>query len=144
MGLDYRIWGPQLWFSLTTMAYMYPDRPNEVTIKKYYELVNNLPVFFPAEPIGSNFANLLDKYPVTPYLDSKQSFLKWVHFIYNQLRVYLGYQENVSMEEFIKLYEDHFIPQPEVQKIDDKLKTRIVIGSLVGILFLTGITLYRK
>ena len=144
MGLDYQKWGPQFWFTLTTMAYMYPDRPNEVTIKKYYELIQNLPVFLPADPIGSNFSNLLDKYPVTPYLDSKKSFLKWLHFIYNQMRGHLGFKDDITMSEFINKYEDHYIPEPEVAIKDSKIKTRIVIGSVIGFLCITGIALYRK
>ena len=40
------VWFPHLKFILWTIAVQYPIKPNEVTIKKYYTLINNLPVFF--------------------------------------------------------------------------------------------------
>ena len=70
MNFEPTIWGPHYWFFLHTIAESYPLTPNKVTKRKYYDLIQNLPVFFPLEPIGKNFLNLLDKYPVTPYLSS--------------------------------------------------------------------------
>ena len=46
MKLKYEIWLPQLKFILQTIALYYPKNPNEITIRKYYNLVQNLPVFF--------------------------------------------------------------------------------------------------
>ena len=81
MGLNPNIWLPHLKFTLQTIAITYPSHPNDVSKRKYYDLVQNLPVFFPFSPIGKNFLDLLDKYPVTPYLSSRMSFMKWVHYI---------------------------------------------------------------
>jgi hypothetical protein len=39
----------------------------------------------PDSRIGNKFSELLDKYPITPYLDSRDSFIKWVHFIHNRV-----------------------------------------------------------
>ena len=38
-----------------------------ITIRKYYNLIQNLPVFFPEEPLGKNLEKLLDEFPVTLY-----------------------------------------------------------------------------
>ena len=76
MKLKYEIWLPQLKFILQTIALYYPKNPNEITIRKYYNLVQNLPVFFPEEPIGNNMRKILDDFPVQPYLNSKTSFMK--------------------------------------------------------------------
>ena len=65
--LNAKVWGPHYWFVLMTIAVSYPVKPNEIT-KKYYEFIQNLLLFIPSEKIGSKFAKLLDKYPVTPYL----------------------------------------------------------------------------
>ena len=37
--------------------------------KKYYDLIQNLPLFFPTI-IRNNLIKMLDKFPVTPYLES--------------------------------------------------------------------------
>ena len=71
MGLDPKIWGPHYWFFLHTVALSYPRTPNEVTRKKYYDFIQNFPLFIPIEDIGNTFSKLVDKYPVTPYLDSQ-------------------------------------------------------------------------
>ena len=70
-------WGRQFWFVLHTIAFSYPKHPNKVTKRKYYDTVMNIPLFLPNSDVGDKFSKLLDKYPVTPYLDSRESFIKW-------------------------------------------------------------------
>ena len=65
--LDPKIWGPHYWFFIHTVAMTYPIRPNAITKKKYYEFIQNLPLFIPVENMSGEFSKLLDKYPVTPY-----------------------------------------------------------------------------
>jgi hypothetical protein len=43
MVLDSNVWGPHYWFVLLSIAICYPIHPNDVTKKKYYELIQNLP-----------------------------------------------------------------------------------------------------
>jgi len=85
MGLDPKVWLPHFQFIMQTMAISYPKHPNDVSKKKYYEFIQNLPVFLPDKPMGTYFIKLLDDFPVTPYLSSGMSFMKWVHFMNNKL-----------------------------------------------------------
>ena len=85
MALNPEIWGPWYWGFLHTIAIAYPNFPNAETKKKYYELIQSLPLFIPVESISTSFGKLLQLYPVSPYLDNKQSFIKWVHFIHNKI-----------------------------------------------------------
>ena len=85
--LDPLIWGPHFWFVLHTLAISYPHHPNAVTKKKYYELIQNLPLFIPVETIGNDFIKILDTYPVTSYLDDRESLIKWMHFIHNKINI---------------------------------------------------------
>lgn len=100
---DENIWGPRFWFFLNTMAFTYPVNPHETTKKKYYEFIQNLPIFLPNQEYGNNFAKLLDDYPVSPYLDSRHSFLKWVHFIHNKINKNLK-KDEITFDEFITSY----------------------------------------
>ena len=61
MGLNPKVWMPYLWFILYTIAIEYPKNPNDFTKKKYYSFIQNLPIYFPAYPMGSYFTKLLDK-----------------------------------------------------------------------------------
>ena len=107
MGLNYNVWLPHLKFTLQTIAITYPAKPNDVSKRKYYDLIQNLPVFFPLEPIGNNFLKLLDKYPVTPYLSSRMSFMKWIHFIFNKIQEQLEQPIEDFYESLEKYYEEY-------------------------------------
>ena len=107
MKLNPEVWGPKYWFVLHTIALTYPLRPTSIVKKKYYEFIKNLHLFLPDEEIGAQFSNFLDKYPVTPYLDSRESFMKWVHFIHNRINVSLGKKTmnyDDSLKEYFKQY----------------------------------------
>ena len=111
MQFEPNVWGPHYWFFLHTIAYSYPDTPNEVTKRKYYDLLQNMPLFIPHEKIGNRFSKLLDKYPVTPYLDNKESFIRWVHFIHNKYNHFLG-KEEISLELALDNYKAQYKPKP--------------------------------
>ena len=93
--------------------------------------------------MGNSFSRLLDKYPVTPYLDSRDSFIKWMYYINNQVNISLDIQEK-SLEEalhdYYKLYE------PKEVHIKNKIKERekYLYIALITLLIIVSITLYRK
>ena len=137
--LDPNIWGPKFWFFLHTLAMSYPHYPNEVTRKKYYDLVQNLPLFIPIELIASDFSKLLDKYPVSPYLDSRDSFIRWMHFIHNKINEKLE-KPKISLNEFyIKYYEEY---KPKNIKMKEYYKWREKIIYILIILMFIGVIVY--
>jgi hypothetical protein len=83
--LDPKVWGPHYWFFLHTLAMTYPHHPNAITKKKYYEFIQNLPLFLPVEEISGEFSKLIDTYPIISYLDNRDSFVRWMHFIHNKI-----------------------------------------------------------
>jgi hypothetical protein len=101
------VWGPPYWFFLHSIAYYYPEHPNSTTKRKYYDLLHNMPLFIPNEKIGNTFSALLDKYPVVPYLDKRESFMRWVNFIHNKINYTLGKRE-YTIEESISKYEQFY------------------------------------
>jgi hypothetical protein len=104
MGFDSKIWGPHFWFFLHTISYTYPENTNEVIKRKYYDLLMNFPLFIPDENIGKEFALLLDKYPFVPYLDKRESFIRWVNFIHNKINIMLKKPEIpllVSLDKYL-------------------------------------------
>ena len=143
MALNPDVWGPHYWFVIQTISMTYPLKPNEVTKKKYYDFIQNLPIFIPNQTIGNNFAELLDKYPVTPYLDSRESFIKWVNFIHNKINMKLD-KPIVSLEEGIQQYYEHYKPV-ELRNADSiKLRKKIIYSSIVVLAIITSYFLYNK
>lgn len=104
------VWGPHYWFFLHTVAESYPVSPNSVTKRKYYDLIQNFPLFIPIEEMGNKFSELLDKYPVTPYLDTKESFVRWVNFIHNKINNMLGKNE-ISLRLALDKYRNEYKPK---------------------------------
>jgi hypothetical protein len=110
MLFDPNVWGPHYWFFLHTIAESYPENPNQFTKKKYYDLINNMPLFIPNDDIGDKFSKYLDKYPVSPYLSSRESFVRWMHFIHNKYNVLLNKKE-ISLPEALSQYRDLYKPK---------------------------------
>jgi len=113
MHFDSEVWGPHYWFFLHTVAESYPMHPNDITKRKYYDLIQNMPLFIPDSEIGDKFSKMLDKYPVSPYLDNRDSFVRWVHFIHNKINVKLGKVE-LSLPMALETYRDEYLPKPVV------------------------------
>jgi hypothetical protein len=141
--LDPKIWGPHYWFFLHTLAMTYPHHPNAITKKKYYEFVQNLPLFIPVDQISSDFSVLLDKYPVTSYLDNRESFVRWMHFIHNKINQKLE-KPQINLNEFyIQYYEEY---KSNTEKMSDfyKLKAKFIYCGVIGSLLFTIFYLYDK
>lgn len=103
------VWGPHYWFFLHSISYNYPDKPNKVLKRKYYDFIMNFPVFIPDSKSQKTLIILLDKYPVSPYLDSSVDFQKWVHFIHNKVNEIIDKQEMSRKDAYTKyllLFED--------------------------------------
>lgn len=129
-SLDAEVWGPHYWMFLMTAAASYPDNPNAVIKRKFYDLIQNMPVFIPNHDIADNFSRLLDRYPVTPYLDSRSSLMKWVHFIHNRVNVSLG-RDEMSLSEAMERYYTQFKPR-RIQFFEElKAREKIVYFFIV-------------
>lgn len=113
MDFSAEVWGPHYWFFLFTVAYFYPRTPNEITKRKYYDLVQNMPLFIPDEEIGNRFSHMLDLYPVSPYLVGRDSFLRWVWFIHNKVNIGVGLPE-IAFEDAIDRYLAKYRPREVV------------------------------
>jgi len=131
--LDPKVWGPHYWFFLHTLAMTYPNHPNAVTKKKYYEFIQNLPLFLPVEQISGEFSKLIDKYPITPYLDNRDSFVRWMHFIHNKINEKLE-KPQISLNEFFIKYYDEYKSQDEKLSQYYNIREKVIyLGIILGI-----------
>jgi hypothetical protein len=121
MIFDPDVWGPHYWFFLHTIAESYPKNPNDVTKRKYYDFIQNMPLFIPIEEMGNKFSEILDRYPVSPYLDNRDSFVRWVHFIHNKFNVLLGKRE-ITLPQALDNYRNEYKPKPV--RLSEKLNLK--------------------
>jgi FAD-linked sulfhydryl oxidase len=136
--LDPKVWGPHYWFFLHTLAMTYPHHPNAVTKKKYYEFIQNLPLFLPVEEISGEFSKLIDKYPITPYLDNRDSFVRWMHFIHNKINEKLE-KPTISLNEFFVKYYNEYKTHDEKFTEYYRIREKIIY---FGIIFGMAGTIY--
>ena len=140
MDYDAEIWGPHYWFFLHTVAMIYPKEPNAIVKKKYYSLFQNLPLFIPNSEISNSFNDMLNLYPVNNYLNSKNSLLKWIHFIHNKINVKLN-KKSITYLEFIDNYNNIYVKKEDgmIEKMKNNKK---FIVSLIFIVILFTIYIY--
>jgi hypothetical protein len=141
--LDPKIWGPHYWFFLHTVAMTYPHHPNAVTKKKYYEFIQNLPIFIPVEAISKEFEKFIDLYPITPYLDNRDSFVRWMHFAHNKINEKLE-KPQITLNEFFVQYYNEYKSQNEKLADFYKLKEKLIYGGILGLLLCAIYYLYDK
>ena len=141
--LDPKVWGPHYWFFLHTVSMTYPIYPNAVSKKKYYEFIQNLPLFIPVENISSEFSKLLDMYPVTPYLDNRESLIRWMHFIHNKINEKLEKPQITLNDFYIKYYEEY---KPDNLKQIEfyKLREKMIYGGFLLLIICLIYYLYDK
>ena len=130
MGLDPTIWGPHYWFVIHSMALNYPKNPNDTTKKKYYTFITDLPLFLPDSDIGGKFSEIIDKYPVTPYLDSRDSFIRWTHFIHNKINSMLGKPE-IPLIDLYKNHYKEYEPKNIAIVAHQKNQEKIIFGAIL-------------
>ena len=136
MKLDSKIWGPHYWFFLHTAAMSYPVTPNDTVKKKFYDFIQNFPLFIPDMKMATSFSKILDKYPVSPYLDSKDSLTRWTHFIHNKINKKLEKQE-ISLEKFYTEYYKSY--ETVTEKQINYIKTKKHIAYAVILIIFIGI-----
>jgi len=143
LQFDSTVWGPHFWFFLHTIAMAYPHHPNSVSKKKYYELIMNIPLFIPIETMGNDFSKLLDEYPVTAYLDSRDSLIRWMHFIHNKINEKLE-KPKITLNEFYLKYYEEYKPKElkfkEYYRWKEKLIYTLVVMGATGLI----VYLYNK
>jgi hypothetical protein len=143
MSLDPDVWGPHYWFFLHTLAISYPIKPNDVTKKKYYTFIHNLPLFIPVNEIGNSFSKLLDKYPVKPYLDSRKSFIKWMHFIHNKINI-LCNKDEITLDEAMEQYYNNYKPKQNKNIEEKRQREKLIFMGIIFLLIVISIYFYNK
>ena len=143
MKLDSKIWGPHYWFFLHTAAMSYPVTPNDTVKKKFYEFIQNFPLFIPDPKISASFTTILDTYPVSPYLDSKDSLVRWTHFIHNKVNKKLE-KDIISLEEFYTSYYKQYETTSEKQIQYMKTKKHVTYAVIVVSLLVLIYFVYKK
>jgi hypothetical protein len=135
--MDSTIWGPHYWFVLHTIAFHYPIHPTTIVKKIHHRFIHNLHEFLPNKTIATTFEKMLHKYPVTPYLDTRDDFIKWMHFMHNKMNERLE-KPTISLSDHYVAFKQHFETRPHKLKRlwNEKRKVLFTLFSLLFIALL--------
>lgn len=132
------VWGTHYWFFLMTIALTYPDHATAISRRKYYDLIQNMPIFIPNAEISQNFSKLLNHYPVTPYLDNRDSFVRWIVFIHNKINEELG-KPTITIDEAMDQYFRQMVP-PTIFHVNKKEVRKYAV--YISVIILLAICVY--
>jgi hypothetical protein len=136
-NLDPAVWGPHYWFFLHTIAISYPNNPNAIVKKQYYELIQNLPMFLPCSKTAKYFAQILNKYPIEPYLNNRESLVRWMHFVHNKINEMLD-KPTITLNDFYFQYFDAYKSDEAKRALYCKWNAHVayvgIIVSLCGVI----------
>ena len=126
------VWGPHYWFFLHTIAHSYPQSPSKTMKKKYYNLYQDFPLFIPSVAVGNQFAKMVDKYPVSPYLSSRTQLVRWTNFIHNKVNALLEKEQLSNASATESYWENYAVtaPIPKSNMSFYLLTAVILIGGL--------------
>jgi len=143
MAYDPEVWGPHYWFVIHSVAFGYPDHPSAVQRKISHRFVTHLPELMPDHRVGNEFSRLLDLYPVTPYLDRKEDFVKWTHFIHNKINEKLD-KPLIPLTEHYRIFDEAYRPKRSKIQTILKRKSKLVLCIFIIIIALLIVYLKRK
>lgn len=127
-NLDPTVWMPRFIFVLQSMAHCYPHTPNDVMRQKTYNIIHDLPITMPHADWQKRFCNLLDEYPVSPYLKSRDAFTMWVYFVRNRVYMDLGLGPLPMSAHHDAYYDAYLPPQLSLSERVAVSKRSLVLG----------------
>ena len=69
-------------------------------------------------------------YPITPYLDDRESFIRWVHFIHNKTNEQLQ-KPKIQYNDFYTNYYQHYKNKITQNSENKRFYKKILYGTLI-------------
>lgn len=123
------IWGPHGWKFMHYVSLGYPGDPTEQDKQNYKNFYTSLQHILPCAKCAQNYSHNLKKYPIDNHLGSRDTLVRWVIDIHNQVNTELNKKEYTYIEA-LDLYKSSI---PDIQTYTFKI---IVLLILLGFLYL--------
>jgi hypothetical protein len=69
-------------------------------------------------------------YPITPYLDNRDSFVRWTYFIHNKINEKLE-KPQITLNEFYVNYYNQYKSQDEKLSEFYKIREKLIYGGII-------------
>lgn len=98
------VWGPSFWFVFHTISINYPENPSYVQKRNHHDFFKSMQYILPCEICRKHYSQFFKKYPIDPFLENKESLVKWTIMIHNQVNKKQN-KPTLDYEEVIKKYQ---------------------------------------
>ena len=92
------IWGPHGWKFMHYVSLGFPNNPSEEDKRNYKNFYTSLQHILPCAKCAQNYSHNLKKYPIDNHLGSRDTLIRWVIDIHNQVNNELGKKEYTYIE----------------------------------------------
>ncbi len=102
------VWGPPAWDFLHTITFNYPYRPTPKEKMKAIIFFETLEDMLPCHSCRKHYQENLAKYPVRNAVSDRDTLVKWLIHIHNQVNRLLGkriYHPHTVINQFNKKYD---------------------------------------
>lgn len=103
--MNQNIWGPHLWFVLHTITFNYPFKPTSEDKKNYKTFLLSLQHILPCSICRKHYKRHLQENPPYEALKNRDSFIKWLIDLHNEVNGETGKKSTYTYKEIINKYE---------------------------------------
>ena len=103
--MDPNIWGPSAWTFLHTVTLNYPNNPTKTDINNYEKFFKSLQPILPCPKCSINYKKHFTKSPIRPHLKNKETLVKWLINIHNDVNK-INNNKIWTYDEVINKYKD--------------------------------------
>lgn len=99
-------WGPFFWHTIHITALGYPAKPTHAHKKAAKEFYESLKLLIPCPICRDHYNTHLEKYPLTPHLDTRADLFRWTILLHNEVSKTLGkppFTESQVIEYYMRL-----------------------------------------
>ena len=131
-----KFWGPHGWYFLHSITMHYPKNPSEQEKQIYFNFFKSLENVLPCEKCAYHYSQNLKKLPLEPALESRDTLVRWLIGVHNEVNKETGKRE-YSYEEVIEEY------KYKMNRLnsDPTLVYKVII---LGLLVFIGYHVYNK
>jgi len=123
------------------MAFHYPLHPTTIQKKIYHRFIHNLYEFIPTKTIGTTFQKLLIKNPVSPYLDNRKDFIKWMHHMHNLVNIRIGVP-TITLEQHVEDFNSLF--ESKQDRLERLWKEKLKLIGMTSCVILIPFFIYKR
>jgi len=102
--MDPNIWGPKMWFSLHSITFTYPFKPDCEQKERFKNFFKSLEYILPCKICRVHYSKNIRKNPIDNNLDNRKSLVHWLIDIHNMVNQ-VNNKRKYSYDEVIKIYE---------------------------------------